>query len=195
MKILRFFDKILTTLFWFLFILSFDSPKFAFLTVLAAIIHERGHLFALQTVTKKYISFPSASVFGLRIKLPEGASYKDELICAAAGPLANLLVSIPFAFIDQGTALTFATVNFFTAISNLVPILNSDGYRIIRCILSIRLKSCEAPDAVCFWIAFCVSSALALAALLIILMIGEGYWAFLLFFSSFIITIQNQRNL
>ena len=44
MKILHLLEKILCFFFWFLLILGFDSPRVAYMTLAAALIHECGHL-------------------------------------------------------------------------------------------------------------------------------------------------------
>ena len=79
-------------LFWVLLMLAFDTPSVVILTVIAALLHESGHIAAMTIICRKGITLPRAVISGLRLKPERALSYTEELFVAAAGPLLNLLL-------------------------------------------------------------------------------------------------------
>lgn len=127
-----------------------------FITVL---LHELGHALAAKNYnikTKDIILLPIGGLARLE-RLPEKPS--EELIVAFAGPLVNItlafitgiFITIPdtseqlMAELSNGVNannffLNFFLVNFWLALFNLIPAFPMDGGRILRALLSFKLK-------------------------------------------------------
>lgn len=107
-------------------------------TLLAAAFHECGHLAAL--------GLAGVPVTALRIRMggavivtpPMG--YRQELLSAAAGPAASLLL----AAVCWDAAELAARISAGLLIFNLLPVYPMDGGRILRSALALRLE----PSAV-----------------------------------------------
>ena len=125
---------ILPIVFWLTLIFSFDTPKIAFATMLAVIIHEFGHFLAILLLKKEILGLRGA-LSGLRIK-SELSSYTADFVIYSGGPLANLAAAIIYAACFSGEhAVIFVTVNLATCFSNLLPAEGYDGYGMIKCII------------------------------------------------------------
>ena len=196
MRTLIFLQKLLPILFWILLSFAFDLPHVAILTGIAAIIHELGHIGAIlklhgiTAVMKGRLYGPKISVSGL--------GYRDELIILACGPGTNILssaLSLPFLFFETCSpyVIQFILINILTAATNLLPIRDFDGYKILYCLLSKR-KNCLRMQDMLYWISFVLTSALALLALYFVLKLGEGYWGFVLFISIILSEIGKRSN-
>ena len=90
--------------------------------LLAVLLHECGHLLALSVFGIKtwQISFG----FGGAVIETGALSYAQEFLCAAAGPLVNLvLLLFPYRFFFQ--------INLLLLVYNLLPIAPLDGWRML----------------------------------------------------------------
>ncbi|MBO7304596.1 MAG: hypothetical protein J6V09_05180 [Clostridia bacterium] len=188
MKILRLLEKILCFFFWFLLILGFDSPRVAYMTLAAALIHECGHLLVAFFFTRGGISLPKADFSGFKISAPR-MSYKEELFVALGGPVLNLVLGIlPFIIpLTKGAKEyfeLFGLISLLSALSNLLPISDFDGYRIAECILSLKIKNAERVSYVLGLLSFSFCGVATFLNLYLILKTGEGYWIFGVFFAS-----------
>lgn len=116
-------------------------------TVLAAVLHECGHLLA-------------ARCLGIRLRLLEldmmGAklypaaqipSYRSEALLAAAGPAASLLLALIPPVTPFRAALRTATLSF--ALFNLLPIEGFDGGRVLHAVLA-ALRGAETAARALF---------------------------------------------
>ncbi|MBE6644052.1 MAG: hypothetical protein E7612_01580 [Ruminococcaceae bacterium] len=183
MKFLIFTEQTLTLLFWVILTFGFDTPSVAILTVIAALIHEAGHILVLYTLNKSSCALPRAKLSGFRIKTGI-LSYKEELYSALAGPLFNLWTGAFSLLISKSPLLSiFSLLNFMTAISNLLPIKGYDGYKALSCFLMIISRDGSKFESVLRLISFLLSCLLTFFSLFLILKIGEGYWIFFIFFS------------
>ena len=185
MKLAIFLSKILPLLFWVLLLLGFDSLYISVLTVLAAIIHECGHL--IFAPISKRAALPRADISGFRIDIRD-MSYKEELLAAIGGPLINIFVGILSFVLFTNSPLAdyarlFGTVNVMTALSNLLPIEGYDGYKILFCIGALIFDDAGRCEAVLLWISFLLSALMCFLSLYLILKLGEGYWIFFVFFT------------
>ena len=194
-KAVKFLVRILPTSFWLVLIFAFDKPYIAILTLLSAFIHELGHIIAFMKFSKKYRFYSVAS--GFRLSSENGLSYKEELICALSGPLANVLCALalsPFILLGPyGYAKIFGAVNLFTAISNLVPIEGYDGYRISACLIN-QYTNLGLSATVLKAISFILSSFICLIALYLLRSFDGGYWIFFIFLASLIKAISSDRR-
>ncbi len=109
--------------------------------MLAAGIHELGHYLMLKLfrVPVYGIKFGSAGIIMETGEMSGGA----ELLCAAAGPCAGLLLLVaakrfPFA----------AVCAYVQSVFNMLPIGDSDGGRILRCISSLLFPSMTSEKIV-----------------------------------------------
>lgn len=188
MKMLRFvYNKLFPAFFLLLILFAFDSPFMAVLTLLAALLHELGHIATASVLFNHNISMPKAVIYGLRIDTGSTLSYNEEFFTALGGPAANLLAF--FAFIPlfhlSEYAATFALINLFTAVSNLLPLRSYDGQRMLSALISKYASPFLAQQAT-----HCTSLALStlgcFISLFLVERMGEGYWIFGAFFASFL---------
>ena len=193
MKFLKLLEKFLPLIFWVFLIFAFDTPRFAILTLAAALIHEIGHItFGASRGILRLIPSPKTS--GFRITPPENISYKDELILLIGGPVLNLsffFFSFALRFIFQTKIIfDFAIINLLTALSNLLPIKSYDGYRIIESLILMKKSESNGYLTTLSLLSFAFTVILTFLSLYLILKIGEGYWIFALFFSSAVLEIK-----
>ncbi len=186
--------SILPFVFWVLIILGFDTPYIGICTILAAIIHELGHIAAAKLISKEFSL--SAVLSGFRIRGNKLLSYKEEAVIAAAGPLINLIVFLLLFFIfnnENGYISVFAALNLFTALSNLLPIRGYDGYRILACLFRIFGHS-EIPFIFLRCISFLFITLFSFISLYFMAKFDGGYWIYFIFLSALIKTILNDQK-
>ncbi len=175
-------DGVLPFVFWLLIIFAFADPCSGFMTVLAAAIHEGGHI-TVREMSGKGIGIPRAVLGGFRLKRSETMSYRGELLFASAGPAANILTAVLCFFINRsgdGYLELFAMINMMTALSNLLPVEGYDGYRAAYCSCCI-IKGGEAFLPVLQFISSLLVVSLTFLSLYLMLRFGEGYWIFAVF--------------
>ena len=190
MKILLYMEKFLAVTFWSLTLFGFDLVYIGVLTVIAALIHEMGHIGAMLILNKSVSSAPSGRVYGFRIKTGV-LSYKQEIIVSMAGPFVNILFSILF-FNKNDYLSSFALINLMTATSNLLPIENYDGYRALYATVSLASKKEDLAARVLPKLSFVFSALICFISLYMMLTLGEGYWIFAIFLSSLISFIEKR---
>lgn len=176
--------------------LAFDSVCVAVMTALSAAIHECGHL--IFAPPSKDATLPRADISGFRIKI-DGMSYKEELIAAVGGPLANILLGTAILFFCRNSAPEsyaniFGIINILTALSNLLPIEGYDGYKIIYCACALIFDDATRCESVLTAISFALSALMCFFALYLILKVGEGYWIFGIFFTVTLSAIVRRRK-
>lgn len=102
------------------------------LFLLAAIIHEAGHVIAIKSA-KGSIKRIDIMPLCARIVTSGTMSHKADIAVFLCGPCANLavfLMYVPFLFVSRSPYIWyFAAVNLFLAVLNLLPIPGNDGYR------------------------------------------------------------------
>ena len=163
--------------------LAFDTPAMTVMTVLAAALHEIGHIAAAVAVGCGDVSLPYAALTGLRILPPRLMSYKNEIIIALGGPAANLAVFVLLIpFLANDYVFAFAVINLLTAVSNLLPVGGYDGYRAVRGLLITRMDPDTADTIMCA-VSLSCSSVAVFISLFLMMRIGEGYWLFAIFFA------------
>lgn len=133
--------------FWFVAFLTclllFDQTGIVFYGILAAILHEMGHVVALLLFgcKPKKLSFELSgiSLVENRYKL----SYYKELLVLSAGCIVNFLF---FAVFWHFGFLSFATTHFCIGVFNLLPSKVLDGGRILSLILFHHITAQRADQ-------------------------------------------------
>lgn len=178
------YERILPALFWLTLMLAFDSVYICVITCICAAAHEVGHIGAAIAVRHGGVSISKATLTGLKIHTGGILSYKEELIIASGGPIANLvffLFCLPFFDMNE-YFVALGVINLLTAFSNLIPIRGYDGYRIIGSALSLFDMKWRVDDIMsALTVAF--SAAATLISLVLLMLVGEGYWFFAIFFA------------
>lgn len=107
----------------------FDRQHLFWQTVLAAAVHECGHLLVIALTGTRIRSF-RLSAYGACIELDEvnQISYATEALIAAGGPTFGACVALTFA----NVAPVFAGLNLCLSLFNLLPIAPLDGGKILR---------------------------------------------------------------
>ena len=177
-------DRVLPALFWLCIMLAFDSAAICILTLTSAAIHEVGHILFATVIRRGGVSLPRGELLGLKIDTGSLLSYKDEAIIALGGPLINLLifvVALPYLHTSD-YVMALGVINLFTAITNLLPMRGYDGERIIHSLILSRW-TVEVADSVTDALTLGCSAILSVVSLLLLMLVGEGWWIFTFFFS------------
>lgn len=134
-----------------LFTLFVCGNLFAPIPLLAAAMHEAGHILAARSRGISLTSF-DIGIFGARLGMKEGIhSYTDEIIVCAAGPAVNFFAAIMAAVLARISCMQSEGVEVFIFSSlslgliNLLPVRSLDGGRILSSLIS-RLFSIRASD-------------------------------------------------
>ena len=171
---------VLPFIFWFTLIFSFDTPEVAVTTLLAAAVHECGHLVAILLLGNNIKGF-RGTLSGPRIR-SDTLSYGAEFMIYLSGPLANALLALFSSFfLSIEYARILFTVNLATCISNLLPAEGYDGYGMLRCLLmkwGFSRFYCRTLD----YISLLTATVLCTLSLYLMDRCGEGYWVFFVFF-------------
>ena len=121
-------------------------PTFrAVLLLLAFLCHEGGHVAAFCFVGEGVPRLLPVSG-GFRLVSPASLSYRAECLVALAGPAANLLPGLLFLAFGAGDPYVAEAGRIFlgTGLSNLIPIADHDGGRVLCCLLASRLGYARA---------------------------------------------------
>jgi Zn-dependent protease/predicted transcriptional regulator len=135
------------------------SVLFVLCVFVTVFLHELGHALAAKNYnikTKDITLLPIGGLARLE-RLPEKPS--EELVVAIAGPLVNIFLAFLTAFIvnvpensdelvlqlskginANNFLLNFFMVNLWLALFNLIPAFPMDGGRVLRALLSFKLK-------------------------------------------------------
>ena len=120
------------------FLLLTDRDGVALHGLLAAMIHESGHLLAMLLLRT-----PPAELrlcpFGIEIVKRESRAnhYIEDAVISLAGPCANAVACAVFLSLGQGENVFFAA-NFLLAVLNLLPIEPLDGGQTLFSFLCLR---------------------------------------------------------
>lgn len=121
-----------------LMMLATDRSGVCLLTVLAAFLHEAGHLLAARA-----LHIPLGDIrldfFGARIEITgRMLSYGEEWILCAAGPISSLLFAAFGALFWHFSEYfqIFSCASLVLGVLNLLPIRTFDGGRMLECALT-----------------------------------------------------------
>ena len=125
-----------------LFSLILSRSCFSLTALLAAALHECGHILASRHCKIK-LKQMKLGIFGASL-VTEGTlcSYKSEIFLAAAGPLVNIFCFLLCSLVPQKSDIleNFKIASLFLALLNLLPIKELDGGRIAYCTLASLLS-------------------------------------------------------
>lgn len=132
------------------------EPDLLLPTLLAAAVHELGHVLALVAVGGRAECF-TLTALGGDLRLAAGLSYARELPVALAGPVSSL--ALAWVLAARGFFLT-AGISLALGLFNLLPLGPLDGGRAVACLCGLCLPplGAERVERLC--------SAAALGALL-----------------------------
>jgi len=162
----------------------FDRSGFFPLVVMAAGVHELGHLLGIWAFGGRVLRLHLGLV-GLRIDY-EGRQigYPGEIVIALSGPLANVAfaygASLLGRYIGGETAFFLAGISLGACVFNLLPVYQLDGGRAIYCFLALVLDSDQAARGIC--VVSCVT-IFVLLVLGVLLFLWSG-WNFTLLTAS-----------
>lgn len=189
-----------------------------FLTyLLAALIHEIGHLLAAKMLKIK-VDEVKLDFSGARICVDERlTSYRDEFLLSLAGPFANIasiflilttykIIGIqPMVLFDcadifmmtgdpeiQGMCGFFILSSFIQAFINLLPVKTFDGGRILYCALA-GLFSEKVADRVLSSASLLSAFLLWTIALYLMLRISSGIGVYVFSACVFAVTLKDSR--
>jgi Zn-dependent protease len=158
------------------------------------VLHEFGHALTAKRFhinTRDITLYPIGGVARLE-SIPKKP--KGELLVALAGPAVNLVISgILFPFVNmemwkEGVGkfsevnahnflFSFATVNIWLAVFNLIPAFPMDGGRVFRALLSFKLPRVQATR---------IAAGLGQLIALVFMLIGFYVNPFMIFIGLFI---------
>ena len=152
-----------------------DHSGVCAMTVLAAALHECGHLGAARVL---HIPFGQMKLdfLGARLEVRgRMLSYGEEWILASAGPLASLLGAAGGALFWSRSyyAQMFSCASLLLGLLNLLPIRSFDGGRMLECTLSHFLATRVLQDAMRV-ISFLFLCILWMVAVYFLLKSGSG---------------------
>ena len=153
----------------------------------ACFLHELGHIVALK-LTGNTINQICLSVIGAEMELGHLMSYRQELICAGAGPLVNLLLAGVFSHVRSGTL--FAGLNLSLGLFNLLPIGTMDGGRILYCLMAPLLGP-DRAERIRTVIQRCLTAVLFVLG---VLLLGTGGNATMLMVAIWLIILEFRRK-
>lgn len=191
-KVVKALEGVLPAFFWGFLIFGFEEPYMAVLSIIAAVIHEGGHIFSIMP--RRGGAMLRSVLSGFRIKSDGVVTYGEELLTYLAGPLANLIACVVFSLLSPlfgEWAAMAAVINLITALSNLMPIEGYDGYGMLRTYLQMR-ECGEWPLRLVERISSALIFILCIFSLYLIDRMGGGYWIFAVFFVSMIKCIRNE---
>ena len=117
---------------------------FSLASLLAALLHELGHLLAARICHIRMKEF-SVGLFGAGLTPKDGLySYFDEILLCLAGPLSNFFFAFSVLLFTKQEPSPFCVAFLFSSfafgILNLLPIKGFDGARILRALLLLRFR-------------------------------------------------------
>jgi len=130
-----------------------DRSGVCFWTLLAAFLHEVGHLLAARLL-KIPLGELRLGFLGARIEVRgRMLSYGEEWLLCSAGPLSSLFLAVLGAlFWDVfAAARLFSCASLLLGILNLLPIRTFDGGRMLECLLlgCLGARAAERVMGVC----------------------------------------------
>lgn len=133
----------------FLLLVS-DSAAFLLSFLLACAVHEAGHLIAACGLKLPVLGL-TLSGAGLELKILRRCSYWGDLLLAAAGPGASILLTAALCWFGGGEGTLLAGVSLILGCFNLLPVRPLDGGEMLQAALSM-LFPLDAARSVAAWL-------------------------------------------
>lgn len=119
-------------------LLYFDASGFLRLGLLAAVLHELGHIF-VYCIQQRHLPVIEVTMTGFCMRTAgEKLSPRQRLMLAAAGPAVNFALAGVWAVrLSQTTTIrgsAFWAANLLTGLFNLLPVPPLDGAQMAACI-------------------------------------------------------------
>lgn len=179
-----------------IYLLLFEHSVWGLLSLLAAALHEIGHLSAACLLHIRPAQI-TVGALGARIGFSQRLlSYRDEFLIAAAGPAVNL-ICLPLCLFGlrrlsslDGAGerlLFFAAASLVLALLNLLPLRSFDGGRMLRALCAVLLgdraadRILHVTTAICGILLWCCAVSLWFSA--------SGNLSFLLFSAVLLIRV------
>jgi len=130
-----------------------DRSGLCLVTVVAALLHECGHLLAARLLRIPLGGF-RLSFLGARLEVSGRVmSYGEEWLLCAAGPFVSLCAAALVAPLWQyaEVARAFSCASLVLGLLNLLPIRSFDGGRMLSCALArfCGTRAAERGEALC----------------------------------------------
>ena len=150
-------------------ILLIDRENRMIACVLAAVLHETGHVIVmlLRRVRVKGIR---VRLFDILIEADAPESFRDDLFVTLGGPAMNLLLAGLFMKIIPA----FGTANLAMGFFNLLPVTTLDGGRLLTILLARRYGEAAAGRALKI-VSFFILLPLMTAGILFLFRSGYNY--------------------
>ena len=136
-----------------LLLIIFNKTEYLYISIISAMLHELGHLFALKFFGAKILEF-KISLFGGNIKTEDfiNTNYLQDIIILISGPFINLFFAVfcyflLFSFKTQ-KLVDFTLVNLTLAFFNLLPFYSFDGGKILSAILKFKFTEKQSEQIV-----------------------------------------------
>ena len=135
------------------FLLYFDASGFLRLGLLAAFLHEWGHILVYCALLRRFPVI-EVTMTGFCMRLPsQGLASVQRFWLAAAGPVVNLvLAGIWVLRLEQSMTIrgsAFWAANLLTGAFNLLPIPPLDGAQMLAALHEIRERGKESAGNDC----------------------------------------------
>lgn len=144
---------------------------------MCVLTHESGHILAIKLL-KIQVDRIELRLFGINIILKKGIviSYRQEILLALAGCVANLIACIPvyvlykFGICERitGTLLIF---NLLLGGFNLLPVVSLDGGRALESFLCLKIN-CQKAEKIIIVLSLIFLIPTAAAGFYIVMQIG-----------------------
>ncbi len=124
-------------LLFFVWMLLSDRSGIAVMTILAALLHEGGHIAAARVMHIPLHQL-QLDLLGARLEVRGRLlSYSEEWLLAVAGPLTSLLCALVGGLFWQISklAILFSCASLLLGILNLLPIKSFDGGKMLELLL------------------------------------------------------------
>lgn len=135
------------------FLLYFDASGFLRLGLLAAFLHEWGHILAYCALLRRFPVI-EVTMTGFCMRLPsQGLASVQRFWLAAAGPVVNLVLAGIWGLrLEQSMTIrgsAFWAANLLTGAFNLLPIPPLDGAQMLAALHEIRERGKESAGNDC----------------------------------------------
>lgn len=153
------------------------------LIILAALLHELGHLTALRLVGTDVEGIYFTS-FGAEIRADTRyLPYGRDIFCTLAGPAVNILAAVVLARTAGDYLL--AGANLLQGAFNLLPLTGLDGARALHLLLSWGMGPVRA-DGISRVVELCSAAVITLLALYLVVRHHTGGFLFLAMIGVFV---------